>query len=163
MDRTGGRRLVIPVSPAASANFSLGYGGDLLVGYRFDHDFSLSADLGYYDCNQKGSGGGWIYIPVLAVARYNFEIGWIRPYVLLRAGMAVNTFTLTPSYSGARTKQETDLLLAPGLGVMFTVSSDTSVYIQTRFDLNFATPEGPWADNPSVFLPLKGGISFFIL
>ncbi len=45
-----------PSSPSAAAGYALGYGGDILVGYRFDRHLSLSADLGYYDCDQKISG-----------------------------------------------------------------------------------------------------------
>ena len=157
---------VFPLSTAVAAGYARGYGGDILVGYRFDRDFSLSADLGYYDCDQtaaSSSSGEWIYVPILAVARYNFGPGWVRPYVLLGAGVAVNTYTLTPGYDGKLSNRETDLLLAPGLGVMFVVSKDTALYAQARFDLNFTTVGGPWTDNPSVFMPLKAGLSFFVL
>lgn len=157
---------VFPLSPAVAAGYARGYGGDILVGYRFDRDFILSADLGYYDCDQKapdGSDGSWIYVPILAVARYNFGPGWVRPYVLLGAGVAVNTYTLTPGYNGELSTRETDFLLAPGAGVMFIVEMDLALYVQTRFDLDFSTVGRPWTDNPSVFMPLKGGISFFVL
>jgi hypothetical protein len=157
---------VFPLSPAVAAGYSRGVGGDLLVGYRFDRDFSLSADLGYYDCDQKfegATGGEWIYVPVLLVARYNFGPGWVRPYVLLGAGAAVNTYTLTPGYSGQLSNRQTDLLLSPGGGVLFVVAKDTALYAQARFDLNFTAVGGPWTDNPSIFMPLKAGISFFVL
>lgn len=157
---------VFPVSPSVAAGYARGVGGDLLVGYRFDRNFSLSADLGYYDCDQKflgANGGEWIYVPVLAVARYNFGPGWVRPFVLLGAGVAVNTYTLTPGYNGKLSDRETDLLLAPGAGVMFIVARDTALYVQARFDLDFSTVGGPWTDSPSLFVPLKAGISFFVL
>lgn len=159
--------LVIPASTAVATNYAVGVGGDLLVGYRFNRDLSLSADLGYYDCDQKmagAEGGEWIYIPVLAVLRCNFgPRGWVRPFVSLGAGVAVNSFTLSPGYAGKLSKRETDPLLAPGGGVIFIVSHDTALYLQARFDLNFSAPQGPWTDNPTLFVPIKGGVSFFVL
>ncbi|HJT25190.1 MAG TPA: hypothetical protein VJ873_11490, partial [bacterium] len=46
---------VFPLSTAVAAGYSRGYGGDILVGYRFDTHFSLSADLGYFECDQKAT------------------------------------------------------------------------------------------------------------
>lgn len=158
---------VVPGSTAVATNYSAGVGGDLLVGYRFNHDLSLSADLGYYDCDQKvtgANGGEWIYVPVLAVLRCNFgPRGWVRPFVSFGAGVAVNSYTLSPGYAGKLSKRETDLLLAPGGGVIFIVSRDTALYVQARFDLNFSSPQGPWSDSPTLFVPIKGGVSFFVL
>jgi hypothetical protein len=155
---------VFPLSQAVAAGYAKGLGGDILVGYRFDRNFSLSADLGYYDCDQTALGasaGEWIYVPVMAVARYNFGPGWVRPFVLLGAGVAVNTYTLSPGYSGKLSKRETDPLLAPGLGVMFVVEHDLALYVQARLDINFSTAS--WTDQPSLFMPLKAGLSFFVL
>ena len=157
---------VFPLSTAASSGYATGYGGDILVGYRFDRSFSLSADLGYYDCDQKfegATGGECIYVPIMAVARCNFGSGWVRPYALLGAGVAINTYTLTPGYGGKLSNRETDFLLAPGLGLLFVVTGDTALYAQARLDLNFSTTNGPFTDSPSIFLPLKAGISFFVL
>lgn len=157
---------VFPLSTAVAAGYDRGVGGDVLVGYRFERNFSLSADLGYYDCDQKyegATGGEWIYVPILVVARYNFGPGWVKPYLLLGAGVAVNTYTLTPGYSGKLSARQTDFLLAPGGGVLFIVAKDTALYAQVRFDLNFSGVGGPWTDSPSVFMPLKGGVSFFVL
>lgn len=157
---------VFPLSPAVASGYARGVGGDVLVGYRFDRNFSLSADLGYFDCDQKfegATGGEWIYVPIMVVARQNFGDGWVKPYLLLGAGVAVNTTTLTPGYSGQLSDRQTNLLLAPGTGLLFIVAKDTALYAQVRFDLNFSTVGGPWTDSPSVFMPLKGGVSFFVL
>ena len=157
---------VFPLSSAASAGYDHGYGGDILVGYRFDRDFSLSGDIGYYDCDQRMAGadqGEWIYVPILAMARYNFGAGPVRPFLLMGAGVAVNSYALTQGINAKVSKRETDLMLAPGAGVLFLVGSGTALYLQARLDLNFSTPEGPWTDNPNLFLPVKGGLSFFVL
>jgi hypothetical protein len=157
---------IFPMSSAASGDYDRGVGGDILVGYRFDRTFSLSADLGYYDCDQKligATAGEWIYVPMLAVARWTFGDGTVRPYVFAGAGIAVNSYNLTQGVWGHITNKETDLLLAPGAGVLFIVAPGTALYLQARMDLNFTTQNGPWTDNPSIFLPIKGGLSFFVL
>lgn len=157
---------IFPLSSAASGQYDRGVGGDILIGYRFDPAFSLSADIGYYDCDQRLTGastGEWLYVPILAVARWTFGSDWVRPYVLAGAGIAINNYNLTQGVWGHVANRETDLLLAPGAGVLFIVAPGTAFYLQTRLDLNFTTPGGPWTDNPSIFLPIKGGLSFFVL
>jgi len=157
---------IFPLSPAVSTYYDRGVGGDILVGYRFDRNLSLSIDVGYYDCDEKalgGASGEWIYSPILLLARYNFGDGWVRPYLLLGGGVAVNSYSLTAPFLGDLSQRETDPLLSPGLGVLFVVAKDTALYLQTRLDLNFSTAGGPWTDNPSLFLPLKAGLSFFAL
>ncbi|HVZ81542.1 MAG TPA: outer membrane beta-barrel protein [bacterium] len=157
---------IFPVSSAAGRDYDRGVGGDILIGYRFDRSFSLSADLGYYDCDQKGTGasaGEWIYVPMLAVARWTFGDGWVRPYALAGAGVAVNNYNLTQGVWGHVSNRETNLLLAPGAGALFIIAPGTALYLQARLDLNFTTPGGPWTDNPSLFMPVKGGLSLFVL
>ena len=157
---------IFPVSSAASNDYDRGVGGDILIGYRFDRTFSLSVDLGYYDCDQKtagGSAGEWIYVPILGIARWTFGSDWVRPYVFAGAGIAVNSYNLTQGVWGHVSNRETDLLLAPGAGVLFVIAPGTALYIQSRLDLNFTTQSGPWTDNPSIFLPIKGGLSLFVL
>ncbi len=164
---------VFPVSTNVSSVFNVGLGGDILVGYRFDRNFSLSTDLGYYDCDQKGPSGAaageWIYVPLMEVARYNFGSGRIRPYVLLGTGVAFNNYHETLINLGQSldlSRVGTDFLLSPGAGVLFVVYSDAAVYLQARMDMNF-TPNrslsSPVVDNPSIFIPVKAGLSFFVL
>lgn len=157
---------IFPLSPANSTIYGRGLGGDILVGYRLNRDFSVSADVGYYECDQKFYGsslGSWSYSPILILARYNFGPGWFRPFLILGGGIAVNSYSETDPYFGAISHRETDPLLSPGMGLLFIVSPDTAFYVQARFDLNFTTVGGPWVDNPSVFMPLKAGLSFFAL
>ncbi|HEY5039074.1 MAG TPA: outer membrane beta-barrel protein [bacterium] len=160
---------VFPVSTSAAANFDRGVGGDILVGYRFNRDFSLSADLGYYDCDAKGGGataGEWIYTPVLAVARFNFGAGTVRPYLIFGAGAAFNTFSFTPVSSVLQSKSETDFLLAPGVGILFVVATNMALYVQGRMDMDFIATGmlgGPFIESPVIFVPVKVGASFFVL
>jgi hypothetical protein len=161
---------VFPVSPSAAANFDRGVGGDILVGYRFNRDFSLSADLGYYDCDAKVGGataGEWFYTPVMAVARFNFGAGTVRPYLILGAGAAFNTFSFTPISLVRQSKGEADFLLAPGIGVLFAIATNMALYVQGRLDIDF-TPAGgvlgsPFMESPVLFVPVKAGLSFFVL
>lgn len=161
---------VFPASKANAAGFGAGIGGDILVGYRFDRNFSLSGDIGYYDCDQKDSGaatGEWLYTPLMAVARFNFGPGWMRPYVLLGMGLAFNTYSITPAYSGIKTSQQaTDLLVSPGAGFLFVVANNMALYVQGRVDISFTpagAPGNPFTDSPSLFIPVKAGLSFFVL
>ncbi|HUO57859.1 MAG TPA: outer membrane beta-barrel protein [bacterium] len=159
---------VFPASQAAARGYAMGVGGDILVGYRFSRQFSLSADLGYYDCDQKFTGavsGEWLYTPLMAVARLNFGPGWVKPFVSLGAGFAMNTYSLT--VGGIKSSNhETDFLLAPGLGVMFIITDRMALYAQGRLDMNFTSLDGignPYTDSPTIFIPFKGGLSFFVL
>jgi hypothetical protein len=103
----------------------------------------------------------------MEVARLNFGEGWVRPYVLLGVGGAFNTFSQTPGSLATRvSKQEVDFLLAPGAGVLFVVAKDTALYLQARMDVDFVgngSLGSPAADHPTLFIPIKGGISFFVL
>ncbi len=161
--------LVFPVSPQASANYATGIGGDVMVGYRFDRDFSLSTSLGYYDMDRAYGGaasGEWIYVPLMEVVRLNFGDGWVRPYVLLGVGASLNSYSAAVlGQSGKATTQQTGFLTAPGAGVLFRFFSDLVFYVQCRVDMNFLPSSGivPQADSPSLFIPLKLGISVFAL
>ena len=162
--------VVFPASQANAAAYGAGIGGDILVGYRFSRDFSFSGDLGYYDCDQKNSGalaGEWLYTPLMAVARLNFGSAPVRPFLLLGAGIAFNTFSETPAYSGIKTSErETDLLLSPGAGILVVIGGNAALYLQGRLDFNFTSERAsgsPFTDSPSLFIPVKAGLSFFAL
>lgn len=157
---------VFPVSPAVSGGYAVGIGGDVLVGYRFNRDLSLSADVGYYDCDQKfygASAGEWLYMPLMVVARFNFGNGAVRPFLTLGVGGAENIYSLSLAGSGQQSDREMDFLLSPGAGILFVVTGDTALYFQGRVDLDFAPSTGPFTDNPGLFIPLKAGVSFFAL
>jgi hypothetical protein len=160
---------VVPSSANVASVFNVGLGGDILVGYRFDRNFSLATDLGYYQCDQKGGEGAWIYVPLMEVARYNFGTGQVRPFVLLGMGAVFNSYSQSLVNVGQNlnlSRQETNFLLSPGAGVLFVVYSDAAVYLQARMDMNFISNNkisSPAVDNPSVFIPVKAGLSFFVL
>jgi hypothetical protein len=160
---------VFPVSPSVAAAYNRGVGGDILVGYRFNRDFSLAADVGYYACPENAGGaiaGEWDYTPLLAVARFNFGAGTVRPYVLLGGGIAFNNYSYTPFDSGKQMIQESNFLLTPGLGVLFVVAGNFALYVQGRLDMDFtpvAVPGGLFSESPVLFIPVKVGASFFVL
>ncbi len=160
---------VIPSSTNVASVFNVGLGGDILVGYRFDRNFSLSTDLGYFQCDQKEGEGAWIYVPLMEVARYNFGSGMVHPYVFCGMGAVFNSYTqslVNMAQSLNLSHQETNFLLSPGAGILFVVYSDAAVYLQARMDMNFTAKNNtssPAMDNPSIFIPLKAGLSFFVL
>ncbi len=159
---------LFPASSAIAQGYGTGWGGDILIGYRFNRQFSLSGAVGHYDCDQKLAGadaGEWLYDNFMAVGRFNFGSGWVRPFVTLGAGLALNTYSLTVEPSGNKVEDKTvDFLLSPGAGVLFVVAGDMALYVQSRLDMDF-TPVGgagsPFVDSPTIFVPVKAGLSFF--
>lgn len=157
---------VFPVSPSAGRNYSMGVGGDILVGYRLTRSFSLGVGLGYYDCDERlvgGMDGEWIYTSLMGVARYSFGTGAVRPYLFLGAGLAFNYVSLTPSSGPKITNpEEVDPLLSPGVGILFIVQEGLALFIQSRVDMDFTSSlSGLGSDNPAFFIPIKMGISVF--
>ena len=155
---------VIPASAEVSRDYGIGLGGDVLMGYRFNRDFNLAADLGYFYAGQKTTGetaGGWTYAPMMMLLRYNIGSGWIRPYLLLGAGFALNSYSIAVG-SSVPADNDVNLLLSPGFGILFTLEQALAVYLQTRLDMDF-TPVSvalPLSENPTLFIPIKIGLTF---
>lgn len=156
---------VFPTTSSAARNYGRGLGGDILVGYRLDPQFSLGLDLGYYDCDQRTlgtSGGQWNYTSALVVARYAIGQGWIRPFLFFGAGFAFNDVSLTPKAGDSVSDSETDPLLSPGAGVLFIVGDGVALFAQSRVDLDFTSSlSGLNFQNPAIFIPVKAGVSIF--
>lgn len=155
-----------PTSTADAQAFAIGLGGDLSVGYRFDRNFSLSAATGYYQYNVQnqpsGSTANLSYVPLLAVARFNLMDGPIHPYVFLGAGIALNSYSAVSNFPS---NKETDLLLTPGLGVLFRLTDIMALFAQGRVDIDFTSANGLGknVDSPSLFVPIQVGLGFFVL
>ncbi|SRR5579871_3132787 len=156
---------VFPVSPGASQNYGRGLGGDILVGYRIDRRFSLGLDLGYYDFDQKtlgAAGGEWVYTSLLGVARYTVGTGWVRPFLFGGIGLAFNNVSMGGGAGTKANRSETGPLLSPGAGVLFILGDGLALFAQGRLDMDFVSPMGGLApENPTLFFPLKAGISIF--
>jgi opacity protein-like surface antigen len=161
---------IVPFSRQASRDFDLGLGGDLGVGYRFTRQFALSLNLGYYDLDQRfygASSGEWIYVPLSLSARYSWTTERFRPYVSLGVGLAFNNYSFSIGSGGSGPQEHragTDLLLSPGLGMLFILGGDLAAFVQGRADFVFTPKAGPGqppVDTPTIFLPILVGISFF--
>jgi hypothetical protein len=153
-------------------NPELGLGGDINIGYRFDRNLSFFIGTGYYQYNVPPGPGAasalLAYIPLVGILRLTLGDGLFHPYLFAGAGIALNTYTQNnaPGAPVAKISEaETDFYLAPGLGVLYRFSSDMAVFLQSRIDLDFTSPNGLGIPlgNPSVFIPLQAGISFFAL
>lgn len=155
---------VIPASAEVARDYGVGLGGDILMGYRFNRDFSVAADLGYFSCAQNTTGvtaGGWTYAPAMILLRHNIGSGWIRPYLMLGAGCALNSYSIAVG-SSAPSNSEINLLLSPGLGISFILEPGLALYLQTRVDIDY-TPASvalPLSDSPTLFVPVKIGLTF---
>jgi hypothetical protein len=160
--------------PSSTSNLDpdLGFGGDINIGYRFDRTLGLFIGTGYYQYNLPPAPGATsavlAYIPLVGILRLTFGDGPFHPYVFGGAGIALNTY-IQNNAPGSPTPKideaELDFYLAPGLGILYRFSSDMAVFLQSRVDLDFTSSKGlgiPLPD-PSVFIPLQAGISFFAL
>lgn len=189
----------VPTSSNVSSDVGVGFGGEGFIGYAFNSQFTLGVDSGYdtYSLNnsfvlkQLGipslpSGttltGSLSYVPIMAEIKYAFSATGVKPYVLLGAGIALNSGTFTvsvPGESATGTINETDLLIAPGLGVAFPVSDKIDIFVQGRVDLDFTNnnnstpgtitfnPGGSGTgntnitgDNPTIYIPFAVGADF---
>ena len=155
-----------------TVNPALGLGGDINIGYRLDRTFCLLIGTGYYQYNIPSAPGAanalLAYIPLVGMLRVTFGDGLFRPYVFGGAGIALNTYTQNnvPGSTASKVDEaEMDFYLAPGLGVLYRLAGDMAVFLQSRVDIDFTSPKGLGIllPNPSVFIPLQAGISFFAL
>ena len=149
-----------------------GPGGDINLGYRFDRTWAIFFGTGYYQYNIPPSSPATsallAYIPLVLILRTTLGDGPIRPYLFGGAGFALNTYSqINGPGDPIREvdRAETDLYLAPGVGVLYRFSSDMAVFLQTRIDIDFTSQNnlGIPLGNPSVFIPIQAGISFFTL
>ncbi len=158
----------VPTSPNSSQAFNWGYGWDILVGYRFTTDFSLSLDAGNYVYNLKNPAPGttesFSYVPLMVVARYNLLESPVHPYLFWGAGVAVNTTNLSSPAGVEHSNSEPDFLMSPGIGVLVRVADVAGFFVQARMDLDFVSQGGlASSDNPAIFVPIQAGLSFFVL
>jgi hypothetical protein len=147
--------------------FNPGLGGDINIGYRLDKTWALLLGMGIYQYDVLPlSSGQWAYIPLTGILRATLGEGPIRPFVFLGLGAALNTYTPkneTGSPPAKPGQSEIDFYAAPGLGLLFAFSSDMAVFLQSRIDLDYVSPNGLGIpiNGPLVFIPLQAGISFF--
>ena len=159
-------------SLSTTAETNPGLGGDINIGYRLDQNWALFAGSGYYQYNLSpatpNTSALLAYVPLVGILRLTFGDGAFHPYVFGGVGIALNTYSQTnpPGSLVSKISQaETDFYLAPGLGILYRIYSGMALFLQARIDLDFTSPNGlgiPLA-NPSVFIPLQAGISFFAL
>jgi hypothetical protein len=149
-----------------------GYGGDINVGYRFDHTWALFFGTGYYQYNiltaTDAVSSQLNYIPLTLFFRMTLGEGPFHPFFFGGGGVVINTFTQTfPSGDPVHTVNQTEIdpYLGPGAGVLYKFSSDMAAFVQTRLDVDFTSFHGlgiPMT-SPSIFIPVQAGISFFVI
>jgi Outer membrane protein beta-barrel domain len=187
----------VPASSNAGNGFDVGFGGEGFVGYAFNDSFTVGLVSGYdsygiqraYVQNalpvtldsSTAVSGSMSYVPLLVEAKCSFGSGKVRPYGILGAGLAFNngSFTATEGSNSAKGDiSETDLLLAPGLGVDIALSEKADLFIQGRVDIDFTSNNGSTpatltldgssssgtanltGDNPTLYIPFEVGVNF---
>jgi hypothetical protein len=159
-------------SSAAEGLADPGLGGDINIGYRFDPTFSFFIGTGYYQYGIAPSPGGQnaqlSYIPLTGILRFSFGEGPFHPYLVGGLGCVLNTYSQTNptgSLTQSSSQSQINFYLAPGVGILYGFSNDMAVFLQSRVDLDFTSHNGLGGQlgNPSVFIPLQIGISFFAI
>lgn len=163
----GGRSIPLSSDPQDS---NPGFGGDLNIGYRLDRTLAFFVGTGYYQYDLPASPaaakGKLAYVPFTGICRLTWGDGPLRPYLFGALGIALSTYSQANLLEDTETnKAETDFYAAPGLGVLFALSSNMAFFLQSRVDLVFTSHNGLGIplDSPTVFIPLQAGISFFAL
>jgi hypothetical protein len=161
--------LSFPLSSAPQGS-NPGFGGDLNIGYRLDRTLAFFVGTGYYQYDLSASPTAvkdkLAYIPFTGICRITLGDGPIHPYLFGALGIALSTYSQTNPLADTETnKAETDFYAAPGLGILFALSSNMAFFLQSRLDLVFTSHNGLGTplDSPTVFIPLQAGISFFAL
>ena len=163
VEQVGGS-VAFPASGDASKAYNVGFGGDFSISYRITPNISEGVMTGYYQFNiqnaPSGSNSNFSYVPLMEVTRCVIGDGDFRPYAFFGLGAAFNTLKLSPTST-----TETDLLMSPGAGVLWAAFPKAALYVQGRLDVDFISDNisSAHSTNPSVFLPLEGGLIFYVL
>jgi hypothetical protein len=157
-----GGALTIPSSGDAAKAYQVGFGGDLGISYRITPNLSEGIATGYYQFNLQnaGSGDDFSYVPLMEVTRIIIGGEDVKPYVLFGLGVAFNTRKLSTIST-----TQTDLLMAPGAGVLWRAFPNAALFAQGRLDVDFISKNisHNGTTNPAVFMPLEAGLVFYLL
>jgi hypothetical protein len=174
---------VMPISSEASTIYGTGFGFDARIGYAFDDVFSVGLETGFYDLSATaailssapgaynlpaGASENTSHVPVLFDMQIYFgDAGApIQPYLVLAAGLSFDAVNLqgTP-YKPGGVYSWANFELDPAVGVAFMLDRTTSLFIQSKWamdfdDYNTTDVNAQSADTPIMFIPLQAGFSF---
>ena len=137
-----------------------GWGGEASIGYHLPENFEISLETGYDTYSEKDNAfnGSWNVTPLVVKGTYVVGHEFVRPYVFLAAGMAFNSKLANfGAFTGSN--NEADFLGEAGLGLSFAMSNTSSVFLQTKMEVD-GTSSNYAADQPTVFIPLNAGLKF---
>jgi hypothetical protein len=179
----GGPDFILSTMTDAATINSPGWGFNGSFGYAPDNTWSFSFLTGYQVSaitppgDDPGSEGYSIaYTPLQLVTQCNFLGDDVRLYMLLGAGLALNSMTHDDPKDGISEWQgikENGFLLSPGLGVAIKLSDKTNIFIQSKLDMAFfsqafadqITDMGPTTkpfETLQLFVPIQMGFSFYL-
>ncbi len=168
------------VSSAAATQLGLGFGFDARISYAFDDFFSIGLESGFdtnpFNNNVLGAGSfglpsgataSMTHIPVLVVFQIGMgdEGGPIQPYLILGAGMALDSYSLqNAAFPAGTTTSWANFEFDPGLGVAFVLNKGLNLFVQAKFAMDFddnnSDNTGQMADTPIITIPVQMGLSF---
>jgi hypothetical protein len=140
--------------------FEQGWGGEISVGYGLPQGFEIGIELGFDTYPQKVgvSNATWNITPLVLKLGYVIGKGTLQPYFFLAGGLAFNSrFTGVGTLPG--NSIEADFLGEAGLGLSFLLTGTSSVFLQTKMELD-NTSAGYASDQPTLLIPINIGFKF---
>lgn len=168
------------ISSAAATQLGLGFGFDARISYAFDDFFSIGLESGFDDNSfnnsvlgagsfglPSGATASMTHIPLLVVFQIGMgdEGGPIQPYLILGAGLALDSYSLqNAAFPAGSATSWVNFEFDPGLGMAFVLSKGLNLFVQGKvamdFDNNNSGATGQMADTPIITIPVQMGLSF---
>ncbi len=163
---------VFPASSDAVSHLNSGTCGEIQAGYAFPGNFSLGLEYGIGSFSFKNLPSSisatLSHNPLEIVGQYDFPIGaGFYPFVLLGAGIAMDSLSMTPSPPASAVTAWTNPELDPGIGLGFNLAGGLDLFAQMKMAMDFETTveskgtQGElYSDNPIILFPLQIGANF---
>ncbi len=163
---------IFPASSDAVSHLNAGSCGEIQAGYSFPGNFSLGLEYGIGNFSFKNMSSGYSatlsHSPLEIVAQTNFPIGaGFYPFVLLGAGIAMDSLSMTPAPPASAVTGWTNMELDPGIGLGFELAGGMDLFLQMKMAMDFETTAESnaskgklYSDNPIILFPVQGGVNF---
>ncbi len=163
---------VLPASANACSQLNTGSCGEIQAGYAFPGNFSLGLEYGIGNFSFKNMPSGHSmnlsHSPLEIVAQRDFPIGaGFYPFVLLGAGIAMDSLSMTPAPPASAVTNWTNFELDPGVGLGLQLAGGLDLFLQMKMAMDFETTAESnaskgklYSDNPILFFPIQAGVNF---
>ncbi len=162
---------VLPASANACSQLNAGSCGEVQAGYAFPGNFSLGLEYGIGNFTFKNLPSGYSmnlsHSPLEIVAQYDIPIGaGFYPFVLLGAGIAMDSLSMTPAPPASAVTNWTNFELDPGIGLGFKLAGGLDLFLRMKMAMDFETTAESnaskgklYSDNPIILFPIQIGMN----